>query len=147
MLQVGYAQRYSSRTTKPMVRDELGIPEQTRYLVPIDLGRVEKHVSVLFPLFSTSFQWWSVLVLQPEHGASSPRPGFRRSGCNRRRELVGPCFIEILDQKASGHLHPSPSWSTSEQRGKERHLQEYRSSSRGEFPFHSVPLRVGITLV
>ena len=29
-----------------MVRDELGIPEQTRYLVPVDLGRVEKHVSV-----------------------------------------------------------------------------------------------------
>lgn len=28
-----------------MVRDELGIPEQTRYLVPIELGRVEKHVS------------------------------------------------------------------------------------------------------
>ena len=31
-----------------MVRDELGIPEQTRYLVPIDLGRVEKHVSAFF---------------------------------------------------------------------------------------------------
>jgi E3 ubiquitin-protein ligase SHPRH len=28
-----------------MVRDELGIPEQTRYLVPVELGRVEKHVS------------------------------------------------------------------------------------------------------
>ena len=36
-----------------MVRDELGIPEQTRYLVPIDLGRVEKHVSVSLLLFST----------------------------------------------------------------------------------------------
>lgn len=41
------------RTTKAMVRHELGIPEQTRYLVPIDLGRVEKHVSVSLPLFST----------------------------------------------------------------------------------------------
>lgn len=28
-----------------MVRDELGIPEQTRYLFPVELGRVEKHVS------------------------------------------------------------------------------------------------------
>lgn len=37
------------RTTKPMVRDELGIPEQTRYLVPIELGRVEKHVSAFPP--------------------------------------------------------------------------------------------------
>jgi hypothetical protein len=33
------------RTTKSMVRDELGIPEQKRYLVPIELGRVEKLVS------------------------------------------------------------------------------------------------------
>ena len=37
-----------------MVRDELGIPEQTRYLVPVDLGRVEKHVGVL-QSFSNSF--------------------------------------------------------------------------------------------
>lgn len=34
-----------------MVHDELGIPEQTRYLVPIDLGRIEKHVSAPQPLF------------------------------------------------------------------------------------------------
>jgi len=38
-----------------MVRDELGIPEQTRYLVPIDLGRVEKHVRVSLPLLPTYF--------------------------------------------------------------------------------------------
>lgn len=29
---------------KSAVKDELTIPEQTRYLVPIELGRVERHV-------------------------------------------------------------------------------------------------------
>jgi len=38
-----------------MVRDELGIPEQTRYLVPVDLGRVEKHVNTPHRLFPTFF--------------------------------------------------------------------------------------------
>lgn len=35
---------FSSRTTKALVKDELKIPTQTRYLVPINLGRVERHV-------------------------------------------------------------------------------------------------------
>ena len=30
---------------KASVKDELTIPKQTRYLVPIELGRVERHVS------------------------------------------------------------------------------------------------------
>ena len=32
------------RTTKASVKDELTIPKQTRFLVPIQLGKVEKHV-------------------------------------------------------------------------------------------------------
>ncbi|KAI0776695.1 SNF2 family N-terminal domain-containing protein [Trametes elegans] len=36
--------RYAVRTMKEAVEDELTIPPQTRYLVPIDLGRVERHV-------------------------------------------------------------------------------------------------------
>ena len=35
------------RTMKASVRDELTIPKQTRYLVPIELGRIERHVSVI----------------------------------------------------------------------------------------------------
>ena len=31
------------RTMKEAVKDELTIPPQTRYLVPIELGRVERH--------------------------------------------------------------------------------------------------------
>ncbi|KAA1466872.1 hypothetical protein DENSPDRAFT_831779 [Dentipellis sp. KUC8613] len=41
---VALFQRYTIRTTKASVRDELTIPVQTRYLVPIELGRVEQHV-------------------------------------------------------------------------------------------------------
>ncbi|KAL1937944.1 hypothetical protein VTO73DRAFT_12694 [Trametes versicolor] len=37
-------QRYAVRTMKAAVKDELTIPPQTRYLVPIELGRVERHV-------------------------------------------------------------------------------------------------------
>ncbi|KAI0370965.1 hypothetical protein BV20DRAFT_943332 [Pilatotrama ljubarskyi] len=36
--------RYAVRTMKEAVKDELTIPPQTRYLVPIELGRVERHV-------------------------------------------------------------------------------------------------------
>ncbi|CAL1697614.1 unnamed protein product [Somion occarium] len=36
--------RYAIRTMKATVKDELTIPRQTRYLVPIELGRVERHV-------------------------------------------------------------------------------------------------------
>ncbi|KAH9856240.1 SNF2 family N-terminal domain-containing protein [Lenzites betulinus] len=36
--------RYAVRTMKTAVKDELTIPLQTRYLVPIELGRVEQHV-------------------------------------------------------------------------------------------------------
>ncbi|KAI0350953.1 hypothetical protein OH77DRAFT_1411940 [Trametes cingulata] len=36
--------RYAVRTMKETVKDELTIPPQTRYLVPIELGRVERHV-------------------------------------------------------------------------------------------------------
>jgi len=32
------------RTTKASVKEELTIPQQTRYLVPIELGRIEQHV-------------------------------------------------------------------------------------------------------
>lgn len=32
---------------KEAVKDELTIPPQTRYLVPIELGRVERHVRIL----------------------------------------------------------------------------------------------------
>ncbi|KAF4586100.1 hypothetical protein EYR38_010373 [Pleurotus pulmonarius] len=35
---------YGIRTTKALVKHELQIPTQTRYLVPINLGRVERHV-------------------------------------------------------------------------------------------------------
>ncbi|KAH9943662.1 SNF2 family N-terminal domain-containing protein [Amylocystis lapponica] len=37
-------QRYAIRTMKAAVKDELTIPRQTRFLVPIDLGRIERHV-------------------------------------------------------------------------------------------------------
>ncbi|KZV72312.1 hypothetical protein PENSPDRAFT_576385 [Peniophora sp. CONT] len=37
-------QYYTCRTMKAAVKDELTIPEQTRYLVPVELGRVERHV-------------------------------------------------------------------------------------------------------
>ncbi|OSD03772.1 hypothetical protein PYCCODRAFT_1365388 [Trametes coccinea BRFM310] len=36
--------RYAVRTMKETVKDELTIPPQTRYLVPIELGPVERHV-------------------------------------------------------------------------------------------------------
>ncbi|KAI0632763.1 SNF2 family N-terminal domain-containing protein [Trametes polyzona] len=36
--------RYAVRTMKEAVKDELTIPPQTRYLAPIELGRVERHV-------------------------------------------------------------------------------------------------------
>ncbi|EPQ55612.1 hypothetical protein GLOTRDRAFT_75757 [Gloeophyllum trabeum ATCC 11539] len=36
--------RYAVRTTKAAVQAELTIPQQTRYLVPIELGRVERTV-------------------------------------------------------------------------------------------------------
>ncbi|KAI0702634.1 SNF2 family N-terminal domain-containing protein [Earliella scabrosa] len=36
--------RYTVRTMKEAVKNELTIPPQTRYLVPIELGRVERHV-------------------------------------------------------------------------------------------------------
>jgi hypothetical protein len=35
----------SIRTLKSDVKDELTIPQQHRYLVSIELGRVERHVS------------------------------------------------------------------------------------------------------
>ncbi|KAG1773736.1 SNF2 family N-terminal domain-containing protein [Suillus placidus] len=37
-------QRYAIRTLKSAVKDELTIPQQRRYLVSIELGRVERHV-------------------------------------------------------------------------------------------------------
>ncbi|KAG2078621.1 hypothetical protein BDR04DRAFT_1087088 [Suillus decipiens] len=37
-------QRYAIRTLKSSVKDELTIPQQRRYLVSIELGRVERHV-------------------------------------------------------------------------------------------------------
>lgn len=39
-----FFQTYAIRTTKASVKDELTIPQQTRYLVPIELGKVERHV-------------------------------------------------------------------------------------------------------
>ncbi|KAI0035543.1 SNF2 family N-terminal domain-containing protein [Vararia minispora EC-137] len=41
---VNLFQYYAVRTTKTAVKDELTIPQQTRYLVSIELGRVERHV-------------------------------------------------------------------------------------------------------
>ncbi|KAI0321149.1 SNF2 family N-terminal domain-containing protein [Amylostereum chailletii] len=41
---VALFQHYTVRTLKASVKDELTIPQQTRYLVPIELGRVERHV-------------------------------------------------------------------------------------------------------
>ncbi|KAK7680847.1 hypothetical protein QCA50_016157 [Cerrena zonata] len=35
---------YTIRTMKSTVKDELTIPKQTRYLVPVELGKVERHV-------------------------------------------------------------------------------------------------------
>ncbi|KAI0789257.1 SNF2 family N-terminal domain-containing protein [Abortiporus biennis] len=37
-------QKYAIRTMKAGVKDELTIPKQTRFLVPVELGRVERHV-------------------------------------------------------------------------------------------------------
>ena len=36
---------FMNRTMKSNVTAELTIPQQTRYLVPIELGRVERHVN------------------------------------------------------------------------------------------------------
>ena len=36
------------RTVKASVKDELTIPKQTRYLVPIEMGRVERHVRIFY---------------------------------------------------------------------------------------------------
>ena len=51
-----FARRMSSlilpslnRTMKASVQDELTIPKQTRFLVPIALGKVERHVSKICP--------------------------------------------------------------------------------------------------
>ncbi|THG95740.1 hypothetical protein EW026_g5964 [Hermanssonia centrifuga] len=51
LLKPGYArefvslfQKYAIRTMKAAVQDELTIPKQTRFLVPIQLGKVERHV-------------------------------------------------------------------------------------------------------
>lgn len=35
---------YCRSTIKASVKEELTIPQQTRYLVPVDLGRVERQV-------------------------------------------------------------------------------------------------------
>lgn len=35
---------FLNRTMKSNITAELTIPQQTRYLVPIELGRVERHV-------------------------------------------------------------------------------------------------------
>lgn len=40
----GFFQRYAVRTMKSSVKTELTIPQQTRYLVGIELGKVERHV-------------------------------------------------------------------------------------------------------
>ncbi|TFK32939.1 SNF2 family N-terminal domain-containing protein [Crucibulum laeve] len=39
-----FFQKYAIRTMKKSVKDELTIPLQTRFLVPIELGKVERHV-------------------------------------------------------------------------------------------------------
>ncbi|KAF9039897.1 SNF2 family N-terminal domain-containing protein [Panaeolus papilionaceus] len=39
-----FLQFYGIRTIKSNISDELTIPQQTRYLVPIEMGRVERHV-------------------------------------------------------------------------------------------------------
>ncbi|KAF8731589.1 hypothetical protein AX14_004659 [Amanita brunnescens Koide BX004] len=39
-----FIQNYAIRTLKASVRDELTIPQQRRFLVPIELGMVERHV-------------------------------------------------------------------------------------------------------
>ncbi|TFK26931.1 hypothetical protein FA15DRAFT_666880 [Coprinopsis marcescibilis] len=51
LLKAGYAhefaaffQTYGVRTTKASVKEELTIPQQTRYLVSVELGKVERHV-------------------------------------------------------------------------------------------------------
>ncbi|KAL6308831.1 SNF2 family N-terminal domain-containing protein [Sparassis latifolia] len=41
---VSLFRKYTVRTVKAAVKDELTIPRQTRFLVPIELGRVERHV-------------------------------------------------------------------------------------------------------
>ncbi|TRM60097.1 hypothetical protein BD626DRAFT_572197 [Schizophyllum amplum] len=39
-----FIQQYAVRTVKASVKDELTIPQQTRYVVPVEMGRVERHV-------------------------------------------------------------------------------------------------------
>ena len=34
----------TTRTVKSAIKDELIIPKQTRYLVPVELGKIERHV-------------------------------------------------------------------------------------------------------
>ncbi|KAF9221774.1 hypothetical protein BS17DRAFT_757183 [Gyrodon lividus] len=41
---VAFFQKYSVRTLKSTIKNELTIPQQQRYLVSIELGRVERHV-------------------------------------------------------------------------------------------------------
>lgn len=51
--------RSITRTIKTSVQDELTIPKQTRYLVPIELGRLERHVSYS----RRSFIWYMLTRL------------------------------------------------------------------------------------
>jgi E3 ubiquitin-protein ligase SHPRH len=40
--------RLAVRTSKAQVKDEFQLPVQTRYVVPIDFGRIERTVSCAF---------------------------------------------------------------------------------------------------
>ena len=66
---------------KSTIKDELTIPQQTRYLVGIDLGRVERHVNYALFLLAILFHL-NVFCkgLRPEPGISLTRIGV---GCSR----------------------------------------------------------------
>ena len=105
---------------KSAVQAELTIPVQTRYVFPIYLGRVERHVSSV-PIFLTELIYIYICIyfsgLRRKFGEGSieswPRRAWRshfsERGCRRST-------FAHLAEKTSPNMHPSPSWTAAETR-------------------------------
>jgi hypothetical protein len=93
---------------KSTVKDELTIPQQTRYLVPIELGRVERHVSTSnFCAFMLSYSY-IFTGLRPELRGGFARARFRRSRYCSFFRLGGRCGIAaVFAPQTEGYLYTS----------------------------------------
>ena len=65
---------HSDRTMKVSVSGELTIPKQTRYLVPIELGRVERHVRYIHLFRATAAVLTNNFVFIRSTTRTSKRP-------------------------------------------------------------------------